>query len=91
LRNHSYVISVVNPFQIKAYGQAQWRRAKTDKADARLIADFGRTQELVAFLDLNPVITPSGKRTKTVTPFPKWATLICAQRFICQSVCQTTP
>jgi transposase len=44
LYTRAYAVSVVNPFQIKAYGQAQLRRAKTDKADARLIADFGRTQ-----------------------------------------------
>jgi transposase len=40
-----YAVSVVNPAQIKAYGVAQLRRVKTDKADAQLIADFGRTQQ----------------------------------------------
>jgi len=37
-------VSVVNPAQIKAYGQSQLTRNKTDQADARLIADFCATQ-----------------------------------------------
>jgi transposase len=50
-------VSVVNPAQIKAYGQAQLRRAKTDKTDARLIADFARTQQ-------PPLWTPSAPEIK---------------------------
>jgi len=49
-----YAVSVVNPFQIKAYGQAQLSRAKTDKADARLIADFGCTQVLLPWKAPSP-------------------------------------
>ncbi len=37
-------VSVVNPAQIKAYGQSQLTRNKTDQADARVIADFCATQ-----------------------------------------------
>lgn len=33
-------VSVVNPSQIKAYGQSRLARTKTDKADARLIASY---------------------------------------------------
>ena len=33
-------VSVVNPAQIKAFGQSQLVRTKTDRADARLIASF---------------------------------------------------
>jgi transposase len=33
-------VSVVNPAQIKSFGGAQLKRAKTDKADAKLIAQF---------------------------------------------------
>lgn len=33
-------VSVVNPAQIKAFGQSQLVRTKTDRADARLIANF---------------------------------------------------
>ena len=35
-----FIVSVVNPAQIKAYGAASMVRTKTDKVDARLIADF---------------------------------------------------
>lgn len=38
--NRGYCVSVVNPAQIKAYGQAQLVRTKTDQVDAKLIADF---------------------------------------------------
>lgn len=34
------VVSVVNPAQIKAFGQSQMVRTKTDQVDARLIASF---------------------------------------------------
>jgi transposase len=40
-----YQVSVVNPAQIKAYGDSQLRRNKTDRLDAALIADFCRTQQ----------------------------------------------
>lgn len=39
-----YRVSVVNPARIKGYATGQLRRNKTDKLDARLIADFCRTQ-----------------------------------------------
>lgn len=35
-----YALSVVNPYQIKRYGDHLLNRNKTDKADARLIAEF---------------------------------------------------
>lgn len=37
-------VSVVNPAQIKAYGQSKLQRGKNDRLDARLIADFCRSQ-----------------------------------------------
>jgi len=40
-----FSVSVVNPAQIKAYGDSQLRRNKTDRLDAALIADFCRTQQ----------------------------------------------
>jgi transposase len=39
-----HVVSVINPAQIKAYGQARQVRTKTDPVDARLIAEFCATQ-----------------------------------------------
>ena len=44
LHQRGYTISIVNPARIKAYGDSQLRRNKTDKLDAALIADFCRTQ-----------------------------------------------
>lgn len=40
LANHQYVVSVVNPLQVKAFGASRLVRTKTDKVDAKLIADF---------------------------------------------------
>lgn len=40
LHDQGFVVSVVNPAQIKSFSGAQLNRAKTDKADAKLIAQF---------------------------------------------------
>lgn len=45
LEQRGYLVSVVNPARIKAYAGSQMTRNKTDKIDARLIADFCRTQK----------------------------------------------
>lgn len=39
-----FTVSVVNPAKIKAFGSARLTRTKTDKVDARLIAEFCATQ-----------------------------------------------
>jgi transposase len=44
LHEAGYVVSVLNPAAVAAYGHSQLRRAKTDPIDAALIADFVRTQ-----------------------------------------------
>lgn len=38
--DHGFMVSVVNPAQIKAYGASRLVRTKTDKVDAGLIAQF---------------------------------------------------
>src|ERR1700730_7893290 len=43
-------VAVVNPGQVRHYAKARGQRAKTDKIDARLIAEFAR--------DLQPAIHP---------------------------------
>lgn len=48
LAEQGHIVSVVNPLRIKAFSQSQMRRAKTDRADAALIADFGRAQSLTS-------------------------------------------
>jgi transposase len=40
LYDQGFTVSVVNPAQIKSFSGAQLKRAKTDKADAKLIAEF---------------------------------------------------
>jgi transposase len=40
-----HVVSIVNPAQIKAFGQAELQRNKTDRADAALSARFGWRQQ----------------------------------------------
>jgi transposase len=40
LANQGYVVSVVNPLQVKAFGASRLVRTKTDKVDAKLIAEF---------------------------------------------------
>jgi len=40
LADAGHAVSVVNPFQIKSFGESVLSRTKTDKADARLIARF---------------------------------------------------
>jgi transposase len=40
LHEHGHIVSLVNPLAIKAFGQSELSRTKTDKADAELIARF---------------------------------------------------
>lgn len=40
LQERGHAVSIVNPLQIRAFGQSELSRAKTDKADAALIARF---------------------------------------------------
>ena len=51
LFEEGFFVSVVNPLVIKRYGQMHLKRVKTDKADARLIAEYGwkYQQELTRF------------------------------------------
>jgi transposase len=40
LHENKYTVYVVNPLKIKRFSQMQFRRSKTDKADARVISEF---------------------------------------------------
>ncbi|HLO78759.1 MAG TPA: transposase, partial [Magnetospirillum sp.] len=44
LHERSITVSVVNPLRIKAFGQSEMVRTKTDKVDAGVIARFCRSQ-----------------------------------------------
>lgn len=39
-------VSVVNPYRVKAYADSRIQRTKTDKVDARMIAEFAQSQPL---------------------------------------------
>ena len=45
LHEHAIPVSVINPLRIKAFGQSELVRTKTDKVDAGVIARFCRTQQ----------------------------------------------
>lgn len=45
LHDHKFKVSVVNPLVIKRFSQMRLVRTKTDKADARMIASYGLTQQ----------------------------------------------
>jgi transposase len=45
LHTHEDKVSVVNPARIRHYARCKLMRTKTDEVDARLIADFCRTQK----------------------------------------------
>lgn len=45
LHHQGHLVSVVNPLSIKGYATSKMQRNKTDKADARVIADFCLTQK----------------------------------------------
>ncbi|MFO1430301.1 MAG: IS110 family transposase [Candidatus Competibacteraceae bacterium] len=49
-------VSVVNPAQIHAFGKAELKRTKTDKADAQLIARFCQCQQPPAWQPLPPAV-----------------------------------
>lgn len=42
---NGYLVSVINAYQMSAYGKSKLRRNKNDKLDAQLIADFCFTQD----------------------------------------------
>ena len=45
LHGRGYPVSLVNPARVKAYGDSQLKRNKSDRQDARLIAHFCATQK----------------------------------------------
>lgn len=54
LHDAGHFVSVVNPLRIKAYAVSSLSRNKTDKADARLIADFCLTQKPEQWFPASP-------------------------------------
>lgn len=52
LADAGVTVSVVNPAMIEAYGRSRLTRTKTDRADARLIAQFCATQQPAVWVPL---------------------------------------
>ena len=52
LADAGYTVSVVNPAMIEAYARSRLTRTKTDRVDARLIAQFCATQQPPAWVPL---------------------------------------
>jgi transposase len=53
LHAEGYWVSVINPLRLHAYSRSQLRRSKTDRQDAKLLADFAATQELRQWLPMS--------------------------------------
>ena len=49
LYKQSHTVSVVNPLKIKSFAQSTLSRNKTDKADARIIAQFCKVMQPTAW------------------------------------------
>lgn len=45
LTGHNIAVSVVNPLVIRRFSQMRMSRAKTDKKDAMMIAEYGKTEQ----------------------------------------------
>lgn len=57
LYEHGQRVAVVNPLVVRRYGQMKLMRAKTDAADARLIAEYGRSVMLTLWRPVAVVIS----------------------------------
>jgi transposase len=92
LHEHGHVVSIVNPMQIRAFGQSELSRAKTDKADATLIARFCQAMHPMPGSRQNPLKGGCGssfagadrwsrceRRKRIVWKLPEWRT--CATPF----------
>ncbi len=47
--DHDFDVKVVNPLKIHSFSKAKLSRNKTDKADAKLIAEYGSKFEEVSY------------------------------------------
>ena len=61
-----HLVSLVNPMRIKGYANSKMQRNKTDKADARLIADFCATQNPTLWHPLSPPVAELQALTRRI-------------------------
>src|SRR5262249_13439015 len=66
LHQAGHRVSLVNPARIKGYAQSKMQRNKTDKADARLIADFCLTQKPPLWAPPTPAVAELQALTRRI-------------------------
>jgi transposase len=55
LHEQGHTVHMINPAWIKAFGQSQGKRTKTDKTDSRLIAEYAKSRpDLLVWTPLSP-------------------------------------
>ncbi len=74
LHDHGVAVSVVNPLVIKRFSQMRLVRAKTDKKDAQMIAEYGKTEQPATWepdqpfmMELKQMVAALALLTKTRT------------------------
>jgi transposase len=67
-------VSIVNPTQIKYYGRSLLKRAKTDRIDSQLIAEFAQRHELSKWMPLSPGFQSLKDQTRCLESFKRDAT-----------------
>lgn len=80
LYEHQVAISVVNPLVIHRFAQMRLLRAKTDKADAKLIADFGQSQQPPLWQPLPLHLSQSQQLQTLLEGYTKQRTMLKNQR-----------
>lgn len=67
-------VSIVNPAQIKFYGQSLLKRTKTDKVDSQLIAEFASRHDLALWKPLSSSLQKLKEQVRCLEGFKKEAT-----------------
>jgi transposase len=77
LNNHGVQLSVVNPLVIKRFAQMKLRMVKTDKADAEMIASYGKEQLPEPWQPPSDHIFSCQQLESTIALFIKQSTSLC--------------
>jgi transposase len=79
LFEHSIKVSVVNPLQIKRFCQMRMQRAKTDKKDAQMIAEYGKSENPGLWTPEPEIIQQLKQKITTLELLEKHSTAISNQ------------
>jgi len=66
LHENGHLVSMVNPFRVKGFAKSKMQRNKTDTADARLIAEFGLSQNPDQWFPPAPAIAELQAMTRRI-------------------------